>query len=132
MCKPLAQVMIADVRGSCYLKAGLKNLQQNGFREAWAARRLTGVLLVVLSLVLLAMAQSEELHHAIHADSNQPNHHCAATMLRCGQVDAPPSCEVTVVVPQAVVMMESSRPPAILVSFDYTLLPSCGPPAILS
>jgi hypothetical protein len=95
-------------------------------------RRLAGSLLLVLFLFVLAMTQFESLHHLVHADSKQPNHSCAVTMLRGGQVDTPLPCDVDAVVSSVVFVVAFTQPSPIFVSFDFTLLPSCGPPAILS
>ncbi|NOS70377.1 MAG: hypothetical protein HOP33_10655 [Verrucomicrobia bacterium] len=100
--------------------------------NAFGSKRIISVLLLGLFLFVLAMTQFESLHHAVHADSQQPSHHCAATMLAGGQVDAPPPSGVNVVVSPVVFVVEFTQPSAIFVSFDFTLLPSCGPPAILS
>jgi hypothetical protein len=93
---------------------------------------MVSVLMLGLFLFVVAMTQFESLHRLVHADAKQPNHQCAVTMLSAGQVDAPPPCAASVVVPQAVVVMEIGQPSVIFVSFDFTLLPSCGPPALLS
>ncbi|MBP9900963.1 MAG: hypothetical protein V9H26_18115 [Verrucomicrobiota bacterium] len=89
-------------------------------------------LLLGLFLFVLALAQFGALHHFFHADSKQPNHHCAATMLAGGQIDAAPPCAVAVVVSpiQFVVTITELFP--IFVSFDFTLPLSCGPPALRS
>jgi hypothetical protein len=89
-------------------------------------------LLLGLFLFVLAMTQSESLHHLVHVDSKQTSHQCAVTMLRGGQVDAPPPSTVSIPVPQVVAVVVFTQPSAIFVSFDFTLLPSCGPPALLS
>jgi hypothetical protein len=88
--------------------------------------------LLGLFLFVLAMTQFESLHHAIHADAQQRDHQCAATLLSSGQVDAPPPSLVSVIVCPLEVMAEFNCQPVVFVSFDFTLLPSCGPPALLS
>jgi hypothetical protein len=100
--------------------------------NAFGSKRMISVLLLGLFLFVLAMTQFEPLHHAIHADSQQPNHNCAVTMLRGGQVDAPPPCGVNVVVSPVLFVVGFTQPSAIFVSFEFALLPSCGPPVLLS
>ena len=89
-------------------------------------------LLLGLFMFLLAMTHFESLHRAIHADARQPNHQCAVTMLQAGQVDAPPASAVSLMLSPVAVVTAFSPPAAVFVSFDFTLLPSCGPPALLS
>ena len=97
-----------------------------------SSHRLAGGLLLCLFLAVLALTQFESLHLWFHPDAKQPNHHCAVVTLSGGQVDAPPPCAVTAAVPTVVAVMESPYPPAVFPSFDFILLPSCGPPALLS
>lgn len=40
-------------------------------------------------LLAMAMAFSPDLHHWVHQDSDQPDHHCVVTTLADGQVDSP-------------------------------------------
>ncbi|MCL4789302.1 MAG: hypothetical protein KJ070_21310 [Verrucomicrobia bacterium] len=109
----------------------MKNLEQKQLRNAWTAKRFVAILLLAQFLFVLAMTQCESFHKALHPDAGKPNHHCAVTMLQSGQVDTP-SCGVaivpTVALPITLVVVE----PFFVPSVDYFLLPSCGPPALLS
>jgi hypothetical protein len=46
-------------------------------------------LLAILFFLLLSVAAVPVLHRAIHQDANDPNHHCAISLLTQGQIDAP-------------------------------------------
>jgi hypothetical protein len=89
------------------------------------------LLLLGLFLSVSAMAQFEALHHAVHADATQPNHHCAVTLLQSGQVETP-ACQVAIVGTLTVVTVEVRVENDFVPSVDYSLPPSCGPPALLS
>jgi hypothetical protein len=123
---------VVTVHGFCWTNDALKKWLHRKLSNAQGGRRAISSLLLVLFLFVLAMTQSESLHHAVHADTQQPNHHCAVTMLSGGQVDAPPSCGLDIVISPIESVMATTEPSPIKVSFDFTLLPSCGPPAILS
>jgi hypothetical protein len=90
-----------------------------------------GVLQLALFLFVLAMTQFKSLHHAYHPDSTKPGHQCVVTMVQSGQVDAP-NCDVAIVpkvtVPPDLGVVES----VFVLTVDYSLPPSCGPPALLS
>ena len=109
----------------------MKYLEPNPLRNTSTVRRIVGVLLLAHFVFLLAMAQYGALHKAVHPDAAKPSHHCAVTMLRSGQVETPGY--PVVVVPAVttlttLVVVESSFVPSV----DYSLPPSCGPPALLS
>jgi hypothetical protein len=109
----------------------LKSLEQNRLRNAWTGRRIIAVLLLVQLLFLLAVTSSESLHKAFHADAGKATHQCAITTLRSGQLETPTS--VVVLAPAAFletrqVVVESFFVPSV----DFSLPPSCGPPALLS
>ena len=96
-----------------------------------AGRRAGAALLLGVFLTVLGLATSAQAHQVFHPTANQPDHHCAATMLASGKVDAAP---VAVVVPVptsvllVVVRVEISSPS--VPSFNLPL--SRGPPALLS
>jgi len=109
----------------------LKKLEQNRLRNACTGRRVIAALLLLQFLFLVAVAGSESLHKAIHPDADKATHHCAITMLQSGQVDTP-ICAL-VIVPTVntltpLVVFETFFIPSV----DYSLPPSCGPPALLS
>jgi hypothetical protein len=110
----------------------LKNFAPKELMNMFSSRRAIGTLLLGLFLLVLAMAQFESLHHKLHADAGQPNHHCAVTLLSGGQIDAPPPCSFSVSLSPIELAVEFIHHPVVFVSFDFTLLPSCGPPAFLS
>jgi len=110
----------------------LKNLAQRQFSRVRANKRVAALLQLALLLFVLAMTCSEPLHHAFHPDSTNPNHQCVATTVRSGQAVAP-SFGMEIVYAEA--------PPTVLAVFevsvsvadsDYSLPPSCGPPALFS
>jgi hypothetical protein len=115
----------------CSNLSGLKNLAHGQLSNAFGKKRAASVLLLGLFLFVLAMAQFESFHNTIHSDSRQPDHQCAATILRGGQLDAPPPGEVGAAVSPVALVADFVQPPAIVVSFEFALLPSCGPPALL-
>jgi hypothetical protein len=109
----------------------LKNFAQSRLRNAWNGKRMVAVLQLALVLFVLAMTQFKSLHRACHPDSTKPDHQCVVTVFQSGQVDAP-NCEAAIVPaatsPTALVVVESVFVPTV----DYSLPPSCGPPAFLS
>ena len=109
----------------------MKSWESKILGKAWTPRRLAAVLLLLLFLGLTALAQSESLHRALHPDAGASHHQCAVTLLRSGHTEAP-ECVVVVAPMRAVV--ETSSIPAFrdTSSPDYSLPPSCGPPALLS
>jgi hypothetical protein len=102
-------------------------------RQQWM-----GGALLALFLSVLALTLSETLHHEMHVESGEAEHHqehdhhqCAVTMLQSGQVD------VLVVSVTPIVNVGAALPPlwsenSFVWSVDFTLPPSCGPPALLS
>jgi hypothetical protein len=96
-----------------------------------AGRRAKAALLLGLFLSVLGMVTSATLHKVVHPNANQPDHHCAATLLASGHVDAAPSAAVVPAIsllPLALNQFEASRPT--VPSFNLPL--SRGPPALLS
>ncbi len=66
-------------------------MQANRTTRAPDRRRFRGitVAMVALFLLLVTLASSPALHHAIHSDANSPGHHCVITALSHGQIDTP-------------------------------------------
>ena len=96
-----------------------------------ASRRAKAALLLSLFLSLVAVAASATLHRAIHPNANQPDHHCAATLLASGQIDAVATATIlpaVSLIPIAANSFKISRPA--VPSFNLPL--SRGPPALLS
>lgn len=94
-------------------------------------RRVKAALLLGLFLFVLALASSSQAHRVFHPNANQADHHCAATMLASGKVDAAPSAVVVLLAPLlsvTLVRVEVSSPS--VTSFNLSL--SRGPPALLS
>lgn len=131
-CKSLAQIAVVPAHSFCWNTTVVIAVAQQNIGNALKSRRGIALLLLGLFLFVQAMTQFESLHHAVHPDSHQPNHQCAVTMLQDGQVDVPPSGLVSVVVPRDVEVAAVRFAPMVFVSFDFILLPSCGPPALLS
>jgi hypothetical protein len=94
-------------------------------------RSLISGLLVVLYVFVLALAQSEALHHAFHADASEPQHECVATLLNSGQVDVA-AAPATVWVAASICVSVLLAQPVPFSSTDYFLLPGRGPPCLLS
>lgn len=102
----------------------LRNWAAN--RRHWMAATLLGVFLSVFTLTL-----SEALHRALHNEACAPSHshQCAVTMLQSGQVETPVVAIAPVVAYVAVVL--TAQPQVDFVpSVDFSLPPSCGPPAL--
>ncbi len=95
-------------------------------RHQWMAGALLALFLSVFALTL-----SEALHRTFHADACQPQHQCAVTMLQSGQVETP-VCPLVVISIPTVVMVAVCVENDFVPSADFSLPPSCGPPALLS
>jgi hypothetical protein len=96
-----------------------------------ASRRAKAALLLGLLLSVLGMATSPSLHKFVHPNATNPDHHCAATLLASGQVDAASSdfaIPAVLLVPIAANQAVVSTPS--VPSFNLSL--SRGPPALLS
>ncbi|HXP62149.1 MAG TPA: hypothetical protein VN829_16750 [Dongiaceae bacterium] len=91
----------------------------------------TGAILLVLFLVLVGLAASPELHHALHADANTPGHHCAISALLHGQIE-PSVCEAPLCL-AAVAWDHPGRLSLSVVEGTEELLPpGRGPPKVFS
>jgi hypothetical protein len=96
-----------------------------------ASRRAKAALLLGLFLSVLGVATSATLHQAIHPNANQADHHCAATLLASGHVDAAATATLlpaVLLVPVVANRFKISCPT--IPSFNLPL--SRGPPALLS
>ena len=131
----LHKYTVAKEHGACSYKLTidvLKNLAQRQLRRVWVNKRVAAIFQIALLLFVLAMTCSERLHDAFHPDSSNPNHQCVVTTVRSGPAAAP-SFGMEIVC--------AETPPTTLAIFvvsvpvadsDYSLPPSCGPPALLS
>jgi hypothetical protein len=104
---------------------------RHGGKQGFVGRQAIGVLLLGVFLSVLAMASSQVLHHALHANAAKSDHHCAVTLLASGQVEASSGAVVASAAPAFVILFvvpdhffESG------VTFNLPL--SRGPPALLS
>ena len=90
-----------------------------------------GAILLVLFLVLMGLAASPELHHALHADAHTPGHHCAISALLHGQIE-PPVCQPPLC-PASVGRGYPQRlPPSVVEGTEELLPPGRGPPKVFS
>jgi hypothetical protein len=100
----------------------LRNWAAN--RRHWMAATLLSVFLGVFVLTL-----SEAWHRVLHGDTCEPQHQCAVTMLQNGQVETPVVVIEPVVAYVAVVFAVLPQVDFVP-SVDFSLPPSCGPPAL--
>jgi hypothetical protein len=99
--------------------------------DATNRRRLSAAFLLALFLSVFVLTLSEAWHRMAHAEECEPQHQCAVTLLQGGQVET----SVTTVTPVVLyltlvefVVVEKDFVPSV----DFSLPPSCGPPALLS
>lgn len=88
------------------------------------AAMLLGVFLSVFALTL-----SETLHRALHDEACEPTHQCAVTMLQSGLVETP-VVGIAPVVAYVAVCLTAQPQVDFVPSVDFSLPPSCGPPAL--
>jgi hypothetical protein len=72
------------------------------------------ILLATLVLAMNALAALPALHELLHADANQPNHTCSATLFSHGQVD---SVKSEAAIPGPIIFVGT-------VSFNFFWIPS--------
>jgi len=92
------------------------------------ARRVLSAWLVLQLLFVLAVVACPALHHALHPDSNHPDHHCLATTFAKGQLSGPemmPVVALQVVLVFCAVVLSSGSP---RLSFEYRFAASRAPP----
>ena len=98
-----------------------------GFR--FRRPRTVAAVLLALFVVLMALAASPQLHHAVHADADAPGHHCAISALLHGQIE-PPVCDA----PICPASFGWDSPPRLLLSVvegtEELLPPGRGPPKV--
>jgi hypothetical protein len=96
-----------------------------------ASTRAKALLLLVLFAVVLAFANSANLHKLIHPNATSPDHFCLVTLLTSGQVDA--ACSVAIVESTPGILVSFILPEAPVVAESFlNLPPGRGPPAVLS
>lgn len=92
-----------------------------------AGKSVLALLMLVLYLVPAAVAASAALHKCVHDDAGTPEHHCAATVIALGQVEASPVRDVVITsigfYPSALRAEPQPRVPG-----DFWLLPGRAPP----
>ncbi len=98
---------------------------RNFFKEA---RRGTAALCLFIFLAVQAMVAVPALHALVHANSSDPTHQCAVTLLLHGQVHAS-SPAVGAVRNAPAYASEPFLAAAVFASADVRLLPCRGPPA---
>jgi hypothetical protein len=94
-------------------------------------KSLVSLLTLVLFLFVSALASSSGLHEFFHQDSTSSQHHCAATLLSNGKVDAAPVI-TSVPVPVVLTLDVGSAEILPLVSNRSSLPPGRGPPQSLA
>jgi len=87
------------------------------------------VALLGVFLSVFALALSEALHRILHADACAPEHQCAVTTLQSGQVETPVTA-IEPVVAYVAVFFTAQPQVDFVPSVDFSLPPSCGPPAL--
>ena len=105
-------------------------LPQRGWKRL-EHKRAKALLLLSLFFSVFAMANFATLHQLVHADAASAEHHCAATLLASGQIDAPSGITALVApaLPIAFLIFLDVPAPA-GISFNVPL--TRGPPAVLS
>jgi hypothetical protein len=99
--------------------------------KAVSNKPLIAGLLLGMFLSVLAMAQFQALHHALHPEAGQPNHECAVTLLTSGQIETATVGVSVSLAPSFVITFQLPETPVFTVA-DYSLLPGRAPPASLT
>ncbi len=68
--------------------------------------------LLAAHLLVIAMAMSPALHHWLHGDADESDHHCAVTAMIDGQLDRPDIQCVQIERPLVVLEIRDASPPA--------------------
>jgi hypothetical protein len=131
VCKLLAVIYVVSEHENCLLSIKLNNVSHQRSGKLPGARGLCALFMLSLFLSVLAVAQFESLHHAVHQDSDHPDHHCAATLLQTGQVETPVGASTPVIIRNPVCVPRPIESTVALAA-DLSLPPSCGPPTLLS
>ena len=92
------------------------------------AKSILAILLALQMLALLALAACPALHHALHSESNNPDHECLVTFFAKSQLSEPVMTPVVTLV-AAFVMCAALLPGLQLrLLFEYRFAPSRAPP----
>lgn len=94
-----------------------------------AVKRLTGVLLVFLVLILSTLATDLGRDQAIHADASSSQHQCAITLFAHGQILHSPAVPVLVIAPATTVVRNVAPQAPSVPSRRHVLPPGRAPPA---
>ncbi len=94
------------------------------------SHRALSLFCLVPLLLLNALAASPALHHCLHPDADQPDHHCAVTLLSAGKLDLASAPLVVHSLGLGWVTGDFLPPSATFVPFAYRLLPGRAPPAL--
>jgi hypothetical protein len=94
------------------------------------AKTVLAALLVLQMLALLALAAGPTLHHALHPESNRPDHDCLITLFAKGQLNETPMAPIGSLL--AVFVMCAVLLPALppRLHFEYRFSPSRAPPCL--
>jgi hypothetical protein len=98
------------------------------FRSGQAAKAVLAAVLALQMFALLALAACPTLHHALHSESNNPDHDCLVTFFAKGQLSEAAMTPVVILVAAFVmcaVLLPSFLPRLI---FEYRFAPSRAPP----
>jgi hypothetical protein len=92
------------------------------------AKSVLAILLALQMLTLLALAACPALHHALHSESNNPDHDCLVTLFAKGQLSEAVMTPIVALV-AAFVMCAVLLPGFQLrFLFEYRFAPSRAPP----
>lgn len=108
----------------------MRKNRTNAGASARPLRAVAGALLV-LFMLMAAFAASPALHRSLHADADQPNHHCAITVLAQGQIDVPPCDAVACELPAGYESVRLIELSSFYSAFDL-LPPGRAPPVVLA
>jgi hypothetical protein len=93
------------------------------------AKTVLAALLILQLLSLLALAACPTLHHALHPDSNRPDHDCLVTLFVKGHLsgaEMTPAVALMVAVVMCAMLLPGHLPRLL---FEYRFAPSRAPPS---
>lgn len=85
--------------------------------------------LLSVFLGVFVLTLSEALHRVVHGNTCEPQHQCAVTMLKNGQVETP-VVAVEPILAYVTVVFAAQPEVDFVPSVDFSLPPSCGPPLL--
>jgi len=92
------------------------------------AKSILAILLALQMLALLALAACPALHHALHSESNNPDHDCLVTLFAKGKLNEsaiPSFFSLGAVFVMCAVLLPGFLPQ---LPFEYRFAPSRAPP----